>query len=99
MKLTVNGLIREVAAETSVEELVNTVYRSTGPGGTHAPPPAPAGPRRAGRARPPARPATGRPGGGIVVTINGATVPRSAWARTTLADGDRVEILSAADQV
>lgn len=32
---------------------------------------------------------------GVAVAVNAAVVPRSAWASTTLDDGDRVEILSA----
>jgi sulfur carrier protein len=33
---------------------------------------------------------------GIAVAVNGAVVPRSAWASVRLRDGDRVEVLSAA---
>ncbi|MFG1479451.1 sulfur carrier protein ThiS [Xanthobacter sp. V4C-4] len=32
---------------------------------------------------------------GIAVALNGAVVPRRAWAQTTLADGDTVEIITA----
>ncbi|HLR96422.1 MAG TPA: sulfur carrier protein ThiS [Jiangellaceae bacterium] len=32
---------------------------------------------------------------GVAVAVNAAVVPRSAWASTTLDDGDSVEILSA----
>ena len=33
---------------------------------------------------------------GVAVAVNGAVVPRSQWAATTLRPGDRVEILVAA---
>jgi sulfur carrier protein len=33
---------------------------------------------------------------GVAVAVNGEVVPRSAWEDTVLADGDRVEILTAA---
>ena len=33
---------------------------------------------------------------GVAVAVNGEVVPRSSWTDTTLADGDRVEILTAA---
>lgn len=33
---------------------------------------------------------------GLAVAVNAEVVPRSAWASTTLADGDRVELLVAA---
>jgi sulfur carrier protein len=33
---------------------------------------------------------------GVAVAVNAEVVPRSAWAATELADGDRVEIVSAA---
>jgi sulfur carrier protein len=33
---------------------------------------------------------------GVAVAVNAALVPRSAWAATALADGDRIELLSAA---
>jgi sulfur carrier protein len=37
------------------------------------------------------------PGGrGIAVAVNGEVVPRSAWATTTVAAGDQVEVLTAA---
>jgi sulfur carrier protein ThiS len=101
VKITVNGLIREVAPGTSVDTLVASVHRGVGPPGTYGPPSQPAGQRRAGRtarARPPARPATGRPGVGVVVAVNDEVVPRSAWARTVLADNDRVEVLTAATE-
>ena len=32
---------------------------------------------------------------GTAAAINGEVVPRSAWARTVLADDDRVELLTA----
>ena len=32
---------------------------------------------------------------GVAVAVNDAVVPRSAWADTRLADGDRVEVLTA----
>ena len=34
-------------------------------------------------------------GRGVAVAIDGDVVPRSAWASTTLSDGDRVEVLVA----
>lgn len=33
--------------------------------------------------------------GGVAAALNGAVVPRSRWTATPLADGDRVEILTA----
>jgi sulfur carrier protein len=33
---------------------------------------------------------------GIAVAVNGSVAPRSAWSATELADGDVVEILTAA---
>lgn len=33
---------------------------------------------------------------GIAVALNGEVVPRSEWSDTTLTDGDRVEVLVAA---
>ena len=33
---------------------------------------------------------------GVAVALNGEVVPRSAWADTGLTDGDRVEVLTAA---
>jgi sulfur carrier protein len=33
---------------------------------------------------------------GIAVAVNGEVVPRSMWAEAGLRDGDRVEVLSAA---
>jgi sulfur carrier protein len=33
---------------------------------------------------------------GVAVAVNGTVVPRSEWTGTTLADGDSVEVLSAA---
>jgi sulfur carrier protein len=33
---------------------------------------------------------------GVAVAVNGEVVPRSRWAETALADGDSVEVLSAA---
>ncbi|HEV2755922.1 MAG TPA: sulfur carrier protein ThiS [Actinomycetota bacterium] len=36
------------------------------------------------------------PGGrGVAAAVNGEVTPRSAWASTVVADGDRVEILAA----
>lgn len=36
------------------------------------------------------------PGGrGVAVAVNGAVVPRAAWATTRLVAGDRVEVLTA----
>jgi sulfur carrier protein len=32
---------------------------------------------------------------GVAVAVNDGVVPRSAWAGTCLADGDRVEVLTA----
>ncbi|MFU8851043.1 sulfur carrier protein ThiS [Micromonospora sp. SL1-18] len=33
---------------------------------------------------------------GLAVAVNGEVVPRGGWSATTLRDGDRVEVLSAA---
>ncbi|MFI6822280.1 sulfur carrier protein ThiS [Micromonospora sp. NPDC050187] len=33
---------------------------------------------------------------GVAVAVNGEVVPRTAWPAATLRDGDRVEVLSAA---
>ncbi|MDP9799173.1 sulfur carrier protein [Catenuloplanes nepalensis] len=33
---------------------------------------------------------------GVAVAVNGEVVPRGRWAETPLSDGDRVEVLSAA---
>ncbi|MEH1100545.1 sulfur carrier protein ThiS [Micromonospora sp. CPCC 205561] len=33
---------------------------------------------------------------GLAVAVNGEVVPRSGWPATALRDGDRVEVLSAA---
>ena len=33
---------------------------------------------------------------GVAVAVNGTVVPRSTWARVPLADGDAVEVLTAA---
>ncbi|MFG1607360.1 sulfur carrier protein ThiS [Actinoplanes sp. NPDC049265] len=33
---------------------------------------------------------------GVAVALNGEVVPRSEWAGTGLSDGDRVEVLTAA---
>ncbi|MFD0823137.1 sulfur carrier protein ThiS [Micromonospora zhanjiangensis] len=33
---------------------------------------------------------------GIAVAVNGAVVPRAEWPGSTLRDGDRVEVLTAA---
>jgi sulfur carrier protein len=38
----------------------------------------------------------GRGGKGIAVAINDTVVPRSRWSSVELADGDRVEVLTAA---
>jgi sulfur carrier protein len=35
-------------------------------------------------------------GRGVAVAVNGEVVPRSVWADANLRDGDRVEVLSAA---
>jgi sulfur carrier protein len=34
-------------------------------------------------------------GRGLAVALNGEVTPRAAWPQTVVADGDRVEILSA----
>lgn len=36
------------------------------------------------------------PSRGIAVAVNGEVVPRAAWAASELADGDNVEVLTAA---
>ncbi|WP_067495928.1 sulfur carrier protein ThiS [Actinoplanes sp. TFC3] len=33
---------------------------------------------------------------GVAVAVNGEVVPRSAWSAATLREGDRVEVLTAA---
>ena len=33
---------------------------------------------------------------GVAVAVNGEVVPRSGWERASLRDGDRVEVLTAA---
>ncbi|PWR10215.1 thiamine biosynthesis protein ThiS [Micromonospora acroterricola] len=33
---------------------------------------------------------------GVAVAVNGEVVPRAGWPATTLRDGDRVEVLTAA---
>jgi sulfur carrier protein len=33
---------------------------------------------------------------GVAVAVNGTVVPRSTWTEVTLADGDTVEVLTAA---
>ena len=33
---------------------------------------------------------------GVAVAVNGTVVPRSTWAAVDLADGDKVEVLTAA---
>jgi sulfur carrier protein len=38
----------------------------------------------------------GTDGRGVAVAVNEAVVPRSAWPRTSLRPGDRVEVLRAA---
>jgi sulfur carrier protein len=35
-------------------------------------------------------------GRGVAIAVNGEVVPRSAWSTTSLASGDRVEVLRAA---
>jgi len=37
----------------------------------------------------------GLPATGVAVAVDGVVVPRAAWAATTLADGARVEVLTA----
>ena len=37
----------------------------------------------------------GAPRTGVAVAVDGAVVPRAAWADTALADGARVEVLTA----
>lgn len=32
---------------------------------------------------------------GVAVAVNGEVVPRGSWPQTTLADGDKVEVLTA----
>ena len=36
------------------------------------------------------------PGRGVAIAVNGGVVPRTAWEQTLLRDGDRVEVLTAA---
>ncbi len=37
----------------------------------------------------------GVPESGVAVAVDGAVVPRAAWAATVLADGARIEVLTA----
>lgn len=39
--------------------------------------------------------ALGLPRTGVAVAVNGEVVPRAAWSETELADGARVEVLTA----
>jgi sulfur carrier protein len=39
--------------------------------------------------------ALGLPGRGVAVAVDGAVVPRTTWDATALADGARVEVLTA----
>lgn len=39
--------------------------------------------------------ALGLPGAGVAVAVDGEVVPRARWAATTLAEGARVEVLTA----
>ena len=63
MRLTVNGIPREVTGDPSVATLVTQLTEAR-----H----------------------------GVAVAVNGEVVPRSAWATAGLHDGDRVEVLTAA---
>jgi sulfur carrier protein len=54
------------------------------------------GPRNVAEAVAAARPDGAPARVGIAVAVNGEVVPRSAWAGHALRDGDRVEILTAA---
>jgi len=40
--------------------------------------------------------AAGGPARGIAVAVNGEVVPRASWPGTMLRDGDRIEVLTAA---
>jgi sulfur carrier protein len=53
-------------------------------------------PSNAAQRSPAARPEGDSARAGIAVAVNGEVVPRSAWADHALRDGDRVEILTAA---
>ncbi|WP_419994212.1 sulfur carrier protein ThiS [Streptomyces boninensis] len=61
-RISVNGEPRELAADTTLEDLVTTL--------TKAPK-------------------------GVAAAVNEAVVPRGQWPATPLADGDRVEVLTA----
>lgn len=39
--------------------------------------------------------AAGAPARGVAVAVDGQVVPRAAWERTPLADGQKVEVLQA----
>ncbi|HWM60003.1 MAG TPA: sulfur carrier protein ThiS [Pseudonocardia sp.] len=39
--------------------------------------------------------ALGAPGAGVAVALDSEVVPRAAWARTPLAEGARIEVLTA----
>ena len=62
MKVLVNGSAEEIAAGTTVADVVDRWARSPS---------------------------------GVAVAVNEAVVTRAEWSGTTLAEGDRVEILTA----
>jgi sulfur carrier protein len=63
MRVTINGAANDLAAGTSVNDVVTEL---------------------------------GRGRSGMAVAVNDEVVPRSRWSAVELVDGDRVEILTAA---
>jgi sulfur carrier protein len=83
VQLTVNGTSRDVTGDVSVGALVAqlTGAQLTGAQLTGA---QLTGAQLTGARR------------GVAVAVNGEVIPRSAWATAGLRDGDRVEVLTAA---
>jgi sulfur carrier protein len=82
----VNGEPYPLTAPTTVASLVAALLPAfAAPSVAPATAPAAGGGAGAGAAAP----------GGVAVAIDDAVLPRSAWATTTVRDGDRVEIVTA----
>jgi sulfur carrier protein len=79
MRIVLNGSDADVPAEATVDDAVEAATARA-----TAPP-------AAGRAASPAA----APRSGLAVAVDGEVVPRSAWAATHLAEGQRVEVLHA----
>jgi sulfur carrier protein len=80
--ITLNGRPRPLPAGGTVADVVREL---SGPDGWCGP---------AGRCGPGAR-QRGTGQDGVAVAVNDEVVPRRAWSATALADGDRVEVLTA----